>query len=667
MGLVSIKNYPKDKDWSNKINSTPSIPGGKDKVLSNLRKLLVAVDRGDPMDQIPDLEESSSKCTLNELCIHKLSAMNFVERTTVGGWALTNESKVWLESNDDTYLAAYFCANVKFFAEILFYLDSPKTSRELFNIAVNEYDLAWKIPTTINNRLVWLRQFGLIEFQEFSLLYSLTDNGKEFLQNVHPIMPESIIHGKDETIEENSIEIDATFLSFYQENRHSVRKTGFGYLPGKMEDYSKTLESFLAHISHNQSIESINEFAFSEYGIKDSSMRSALNTISALGLIERKSNTTYVVTDLGYSWLEYKDELALLPLFQLRYLFFLEMLSELQNTSLSSKELATLAKISYGFDKENIVDINNRIAVFKHAKLIMNSSAEKYTLTNRGKLLLELYGNEFRIEKHNDLRTIAGSTNNVDIISELRMASKDSYNPDKFEKVVKDFFSLIGFDATWLGGAGKTDVLLKASGAPLDSFIVTVDAKATSASTVTDGLVDFDTLKEHQKKHGSDYIAIVGRDFNDRLIRRAVEHRVVLFDVDTLEKLLILHQKTPQKIATYRKIFMQSGKADLSVLDSNVAKTENAGTLMIGIMRRLIDEYNDPITKGKLSVRDLYMSLRNCPDLSSAPSISEIETVLNFLSSPIIGCVSKEKDYYYATGSLSDMARILNFLKDKCS
>ncbi len=666
MYTVPASEYPKAKDWNDKINSTPSIPGGKNVIVSNLKELLLAIQNNSPLDQVPQLEESNSKSTLNQLCIHQLSAMNFVERASEGKWVLTKEATLWLDSEDILYLAAYFCANVKFFAEILFYLDSPKTSRELFNIAVNEYDMAWKLTSTINNRLVWLRQFGLIEFQEFSLLYSITDKGKEFLKTVSPIMPEDIAHSEDDTLNEKELVINGKFITYFKENKNSVRKVGLGYFPGKANEFENVLFDFLTQINYDSKIESINDFALKKYNIKASSTRSALNTISAMGLIERRTNTSYAVTDLGDSWLESYDILSLLPLFQLNYLFFLEILLELKDRTLSVKELVTLAKVSYGFDKENIVEINKRIAILKQAKLVMNLSAEKFTLTNRAKLLLEQYGNTFGIEK---LQTpINGTTivDSVDIVSELRMASKDSYNPDKFEKVVRDFFALIGFDAEWLGGSGKTDVLLKTTGSPLDSFVVSVDAKATSSNTVTDGLVDFDTLKEHQKKHGSNYIAVVGRDFNERLIKRAIEHHVVLFDIDTLEAFLNIHQKAPQKIATYRKVFAQSGKADLSVLDVDIQKTEKNGNLLIGIMQCLIDECEDPITKGQLSVRDLYMSLRNNPDLLSVPTIEEIETALNFLSSQIIGCVVKNKDFYYATGSLKDMARTLNFLKEKC-
>lgn len=667
MYTVAVSEYPKNKEWNDKISSTPNIPGGKNTLFINLRKLLLAIQNGASLEQIPQLEESNSKCSLNELCVHQLSAMHFVERTNTGTWVLTEEAKIWLDSEDNLYLAALFCANVKFFAEILFYLDSPKTSRELFDIAVNEYDMAWKTRTTINGRLLWLRQFGMIEFQEFSLLYHITETGKLFLKTVSCIMPESILYDKDDTISEKDVGIDELFLDYFQENKNSVRKTGFGYIPGKINEFDKTITDFIVQIGQDNKIETVNAFAFKQYNIKDSSSRSTLHTISNLGLIERKTNTSYAITDLGYVWLEKQDVLALLPIFQLRYLFFFELLSELKDNTLSAKELAMLAKVSYGFDKENVGEINNRIVVLKRAKLVMNVSAEKLTLTHRGKLFLEKYGDVFGLEKLKNTKAGFVKTEKVDIISELRMASKDSFNPDKFEKVVRDFFALLGFEAEWLGGAGKTDVLLKTTGSPFQSFVVTVDAKTTSSSVVTEGIVDFDTLKEHQKKHGSDYIAIVGRDFNERLVKRAKEHGVVLFDVDSLEQFLAKHQQAPQKITTYRKVFEQSGKVDLSVLDEDMIKLERTGTILIDIMRRLIDECQDPITKGQLTVRDLYMTLRNNPIFLSAPNIDEIQTALEFLSSPIIGCVGKEKDFYYATGSLKDMERVLTFLKGKCN
>ena len=504
MKVIPINDYPQNNDWNDKINSTPSIPGGKDKLLNNLRLLLLEIKDSDEYNKVPDLEDSNSKSTLNDLCVHQLSPMRFVMRNKEGNWVLGKEAETWLESEDDLFLAAYYCARVKFFSEILFYLDSPKTSRELFNIAVNDYDLSWKIVTTINNRLIWLRQFGLIDFQEFSLLYSITEKGKTFLKTVHPVMPDSILQGNDETESETDFTIDDPFLSFYSENKTAVRKVGFGYLPGKFHETNKNLLIFLNSIDADNRIESINDFTFKTYGIKDSSTRSALNTVSSLGFIVRKTNTTYELTDLGCLWRNDASIINLLPLFQLRYLFFLELLVETKDNPISAKELAAMAKIAYGFDKESVFHINDRIAILKQAKLLMNASAEKYILTHRGRLFLEKYGTLFDLkskEKTNEQKPNEG----LDIMTELRLASKDSFNPNRFEKAVRDFFKAIGFSAEWIGGSGNTDVLLRSNGAPSDSYIVTVDAKSTSSNLVSDGMVDFDSLHEHQKKGKKKY------------------------------------------------------------------------------------------------------------------------------------------------------------------
>ena len=104
----------------------------------------------------------------------RLRPMHLVSKSK-NGWVLSKESMIWLESGDDLYLAAFLCANIRFLAEVLFYLDTPRKSTELKEIALREYGLGWKTISDINSRLVWLRQFSLVEFQEFSLQYSITD------------------------------------------------------------------------------------------------------------------------------------------------------------------------------------------------------------------------------------------------------------------------------------------------------------------------------------------------------------------------------------------------------------------------------------------------------------------------------------------------------------
>ena len=130
------------------------------------------------------------------------------------------------------------------------------------------------------------------------------------------------------------------------------------------------------------------------------------------------------------------------------------------------------------------------------------------------------------------------------------------------------------------------------------------------------------------------------------------------------------HLKKAQHI---KKLFEQKGIVDLSVLTNDINSTETLGMLITSIMHCLISECSDPFTKGKLTVRELYQALRKdnpnlFQSLNEEQSIQNtIESALSFLSSPILGCITKEKEYYYATGSIKDLTKTLGFLIKKCN
>lgn len=666
MYRISIDEYPTNKKWQDKSFHTPHVPGGKDNLLDNLRILLLAIKNHEDINSCPEVINSKSKQTLEGFCVHVLGPVNLVRRTA-DYWELTPVAEKWLDSEDDMYLAAYFSSTVKFFAEILYYLDTPKKSNELFDIAVNEYDLAWKVNTTINNRLIWLRQFELIDFQSFSLLYCITDKGREFLKNVELTLPDEISKSQDSTINETEIDIPSIYLDYYKESYPQHQRTTIGYMPGKPEEIDETTLNCLKYISENNNRNEILNYFTSEYGLSESSVSSMLKSLSSWGLIDRKTDLIFVLTDIGRVWMESPALLYLLVMFHLRSLFVFDILSLLREESLSVKELAVRAKVSYGFERENSAEIRNRLAILRKSGLIRTISADRYTITNRGCLLIDTYGEILNITKHDEKKQeILATSTAVNILTDLRLASKDSFNPDKFEKIASDYFKAIGFESEWIGGSGNTDVLIKSGGSQLNSYIVTVDAKSTSSSSVTDSLVDFDTLKEHKKKHKADYIAIVGCAFDsERLIKRAQEHGVVLLDLNTLEELYNIQLKTPLKLSSYRKIFEQSGKADLSVLTDEINALDSSAVLIHQIMECLIKESVDPVTKGMLTVRDLYLALRSKLDMTI--KVEDIEQTLFLLSSPLIACVEKNKEYYYAIGTLNDTSRALRFLSDSCA
>lgn len=663
---VDISEYPKALSWEMKSFSMPNIPRGTSGMKENLRVILEMVRNNISPSQRLSIEGSESKIDLGTACV-RLRPMKLLLKTQ-NGWELSEEANKWLDTDDDLYLAAFLCSRIKFLAEILYYLDEPKTAAMLQDIAINEYKLAWKTKSDINARLVWLRQLGLVKFQDFTLLYFLTDLGKEFVKNIEIVEPIKQDFSFDETIDESELKISNWAIGSCA-NVSRERKDSIGYIIGDMKQFQSTISEYIQLISGRKTFDQILEYTIENYDIAASSLRSFLTTLTNMGIIERKSATIYDTTDTAKTWGEKERILDLLCIMHMKFGFMFEMLSVLEHRSMSNKELAATAKVSYGFKRESIDEIRKRVSIFLTAKLIRNDSIDTYTITSRGKKLLSLIRVDepivLDVSVEDDLKYESGL--NTQFFTELRLAAKDSSNFERLEKQVKVAFEKLGFEAQWLGGTGKTDVLLKATGNSSTTFSVTVDAKSTMSGNVTDGLVDFDTLEEHKRKHKADFSAVVGGSFqNARLIKRAIEHKVVLIDIDTLETLIRNHSDVPIQVTAYRKLFKNPGIANVSHLEEEREKIRRYGQLLHTVMDCLIAEREDEVTQGILQERDIYRSLRINDNFSCAPTIDEISAMLQFLASPLIGCVEKSKEGYSAIGTLDDAAQKFDFYSRMC-
>ena len=547
---VDVTEYPKPLPWEMKSFSMPNIPRGTSGMKATLKTILDMVRNNVSPSQKLNIDGSNSKIDLGTACV-RLRPMKLLLKTQAG-WVLSTEAQKWLDTEDELYLAAFLCARIKFLAEILYYLDEPKTAAELQTIANNEYALNWKTLSDINARLVWLRQLGLVEFQDFSLLYFLTDLGKEFVKSIEIVEPIKQDFLYDETQNEEKVVVSEWAVEFCT-NLSKDRKSSVGYIVGDVKQFQATIAEFIQLISGGKSFEQIMEYTTENYVIASSSLRSFLTTLTNMGIVVRKTSTIYDVTDTARLWSEKEQIIDLLCIMHKQFGFMFEMLAVLEERSMSNKELAALAKVSYGFERENVDEIRRRVAIFQAAKLIRNESIDKFTVTNRGRKLLELIKIEKPVFSENKVEHGDESENVQDLqfFTELRLAAKDSANFERLEKLVKAAFEKLGFEAQWLGGSGKTDVLVRAPGNSLTSYSVTVDAKSTMSGNVTDGLVDFDTLEEHRRRHKADFSAVVGGSFqNERLIKRAIEHNVVLIDIDTLETLIRNHLEVPIQVTS---------------------------------------------------------------------------------------------------------------------
>lgn len=393
-----------------------------------------------------------------------------------------------------------------------------------------------------------------------------------------------------------------------------------------------------------------------------------MTTLNNMGLVERKTNVLYSQTELANQWCEKHSIIDLLFVIHSKFKFLFELLKCVENEAKTYKELAAAAKVSGCFEKENVDEIRKRISLLKAGKLVKNESVDRFVSTNRGRILLGLINIPERTRPKTDNIVLAKEHDELsEFLMNLRISAKDSGNFERLEKNVAKAFEYLGFSTKRLGGSGNTDVLIYAPSAPKYSFSVAVDAKSTQTGNVSDGLVDFDTLIEHKKKHGATYSAVVGGKFqNERLIRRATEHGVVLIDIDSLESLIINQNEVPLKVSIYRKIFEQPGCIDVSIIEEERKKVIRHGRLLHSVMDCLAEESEDPVTGGLLHDRDIYRSLRNDDKFDYAPTLEEISDMLEFMSSPLIGCVEKTKDGYYAVGSVSDASKIFEFYTKSC-
>ncbi len=222
------------------------------------------------------------------------------------------------------------------------------------------------------------------------------------------------------------------------------------------------------------------------------------------------------------------------------------------------------------------------------------------------------------------------------LANEIRDAESDSKNPDRLEIAVRDAFQFLGFDAEWLGGPGKTDVLASAPLGKNDSYSVTIDAKTVGAGSLKDHQVKWLTLDEHQRQHNADYSMLVGPNPSDqRLIRHAADQSVAVLSTEQLADLCMQHAEAPLGLQDYRALFETRGAVDTTPVDIAAHDLARLRELAAELMSALADQISDT---GPLTARDLWLLLRNSPS-SQTSSPQEIQQILDTLASPLVGAV----------------------------
>lgn len=669
MKTISIVEYPAPRSWSMKAQAAPNLPRGTVGLVKALRIILEDIANGKTPNSPVDIPGSDSQVSLG-VCCQRLRPVGLVLDKR-GSWSLSDEAETWLSSGDNNYLAAILCANTKFMGEMLSLLQHPMKASELQEIANEQYFLPWERTSEVNRRTVWLRDLGLIEFHDYTMLYELTDAGRSFLTTIEIVSPESIVeNGTTDDAPAYTASSWALDLCDMDQESLELRKGSIGYMPGGKTELISTLSAYISFLETQKSREEIDIFSLTNYGIKASSARSLLNMLSGINFLERTSRDSYKASELATNWNKKANPLDLCCCLHASCLFVFEILQELKDGPKDKNNLSTASIVKYGFERENGPEVLRRIHFLQLAGLLKDYKANEFAITPAGETLLEHVSiqNSHEIERAQDNNSPLATFNSRsdELLSELHLSSKDSSDPSRFERACADAFRKLGFKAEWLGGSGKTDVLVSTYAAAKYAYRVTIDAKSTSNGLVNESQLNFDTLVDHRKLHDAQFTVVVGCGFQgDRIVARAKKHQIVLLDVDSLCELIKLHEHTPLSSQDYKALFEEYGLADLKVLDKERSRLDRNGIILHAVMDCLASESDDEVTGGTLSVRDLYFLLK-ARDKNLSATMDEISNMLVFLSSPMINCVGKIKDEYYAIGSLNEASNKFSFYANAC-
>jgi hypothetical protein len=235
------------------------------------------------------------------------------------------------------------------------------------------------------------------------------------------------------------------------------------------------------------------------------------------------------------------------------------------------------------------------------------------------------------------------------VISAIKNSANDSSRPERFEQAVRDAFTFLGFQAEWLGGSGRTDVLLDAALGRSDSYRVAVDCKTSASGSVGDHQVDWVTLTEHKAKHDANHILLVAPNpSGSRLFTRASQHGVTVMSADQLVGLCRQHGKAPLGLDDYRSLFANGGSLEMQGVDERAEEVKRIVTLAAAICAAIRDH---SALFGRMSARDLFLIMSGKP-VAEGTGEDELQVLLDSLASPLLGVLNGSKiDGYRVTTS----------------
>lgn len=635
--------------WASRISSMPYLPGGGQNQTQTLLIVLSALDAHDGL-ATATVELSDGTARTFREAVKQIAPAGLVSVVDREHFAVSDEVREWMTTQDPLTLLAVFHRHVRFVGEMLHALDEePKRMRQLSELAAADYHLQWSTLDQVRRRVTWMQALGLMEYKTNELL-QLTDLGREGLHTLQlggpDTAPESTAISMEIPTAPDAISVPVQGLT---PTALVSRSPVLGYIPRGNGETSLIEALYLLVNAASPSISRAELLTFAQdtFKMSESSFGAALTTLTKSGLVEQTGFNIYSPTAPGAAWLETQSPLDLVLILHCKFLAVLELIPLLAEFD-KAPDLARAAHFHLGLTRVDVGGIRTRLQLLKAAGLIVERANWRYQATPLGERIIHEIPLQNPLDE--DTAEVSGAAHGGDVSSsspatllaqELVEAGVAGDAPVRLEKAVADAFTFLGFEARHIGGGGRTDVLATVedqSGAPIR---VIIDAKAARSGTVNEGAVSFDTLAEHKEKHRAQLVTLVGPGFEGgRVQARAEQNGVALISTDELGQVLCRHETSPLSAAEFIALVNAEAGARKD-LESRWAQAERRTALLSQVVAVLTQEAREPdeVTKGALSADQLYLIVRD--EMDPRPSTKDIEEVLQLLEHPLIGSIRR--------------------------
>ena len=636
--------------WRRRKSSMPTVPGGQESLLRVLRTVLEAIAETPDRDALvawPSSEVQVSVATV----ANQLAPAGLLKRLTDRKIELTDHARQWLADPNDASLITVFHEHIRFVGEFLSELRAGGLTREeLRDVAARKYRLGWNTLDQVNRRCAWLQVTGMVELR-YDHNIVLTENGRTLLATLSIVDPAALGLGfSDVDVDPASLPIADSRIQEILDNLSNeslrLRLIPGMYIPkGRASPYDSltSLKTQLDGISPRITRADYIRLCATEFGSKESSAISALDTLRHSGLVRQTGFNTFDTTDAAHAWLESGEDLDLVRILH-AYIRCVGELIELLEEASSIAQLVEEVSKRYGI-RINDSALRQRLQILRECELVDQASATTYLATSRGRAFVSTLPLETPISAEDRIVVLAQAPGEdhgaVALAEELRSTARDSKQPRRFEEAVVTAFRKLGLSAEHLGGSGDTDVLVTIHKNPTSQVKIIVDAKATGHASVLEHAIDFTTLEEHRRQHEASHVALVAIGFESgRIITRARDNNVALISVDDLVAVLARHDTAPLTPLELLALF------DARQRKEPWTEADRRNSLIAAATRAIAEEAEYVEESGEsFSAKDIHKSVRR--EIDPAPSMDEIRNILDLLASPLIEGVNRDgKDGY---------------------